>query len=61
MTPAFLQEDLIEVCLRQQGLLVQIMPAYQDLLFRINIFLEPMEAWVEGIKGACSSAQMSLL
>lgn len=61
MTPAFLQVDLIEDCLREQGLLVQIMPANQELLFRIDTFLEPMGVWVEGIKGACSSAQMSLL
>ena len=60
--PAFLQEDLIEDCLeREQGLLVQIMPANQELLFRIDTFLGPMGVWVEGIKGACSSAQMSLL
>ena len=55
------QEDLIEDCLREQGLLVQTMPANRELLFRIDTFLEPMEAWVEGTKGACSSAQMSLL
>jgi hypothetical protein len=61
VTPAFLQVDLIEDCLREQGLLVQIMPANQELLFRIDTFLEPMGVWVEGIKGACSSAQMSLL
>jgi hypothetical protein len=41
--PAFLQEDLIEDCLeREQGLLVQIMPANQELLFRTDTFLEPM-------------------
>ena len=56
-----LQEDLIEDCLRDQGLLVQTMPANQELLFRRDAFLGPMGAWVEGIKGACSSAQMSLL
>jgi hypothetical protein len=28
-----LQEDLIEDCLKEQGLLVQTMPANQELLF----------------------------
>jgi hypothetical protein len=48
-------------CLKEQGLLKQIMPANQELLFRRDAFLESMGAWVEGIKRACSSAQMSLL
>ena len=61
MTLAFLQEDLIEDCLREQGLLVQIMPDNQEVLLRVDNFLEPMGAWMEGIKRACSSAQMSLL
>ena len=52
-----LQEDLTEDCLRNQGLLAQTMPANQELLFRRDAFLRP----VEGIKGACSSAQRSLL
>jgi hypothetical protein len=56
-----LQEDLIEDCLRVQGLLVQTMPVSQELLFRRDVFLGPMGAWVEGIKGACSSSQRSLL
>jgi hypothetical protein len=59
--PHLLQEDLIEDCLREQGLLVQTMSANQELLFRRDAFLGPMGAWVEGIKGACSSVQMSLL
>jgi len=37
------------------------MPANHELLFRRDAFLGPMGAWVEGIKGACSSVQMSLL
>lgn len=37
------------------------MPANQELLFRIDTFLGPMEAWVDSIEEACSSAQMSLL
>lgn len=37
------------------------MPGNQVLLFGIDTFLGPKGAWVEGIKGACSSAQMSLL
>ena len=37
-----LQEDLIEDCLRDQGLLVQTMPANQELLFRRDAFLGPM-------------------
>lgn len=44
MIPAFLQEDLIEDWLREQGLLVQMVPANQELLFRIDSFLEPMGA-----------------
>ena len=56
-----LQEDLIEDCLRDQELLVQIMPTNQELLSRIDTVFGPVGAWVEGIKGACSSAQMSLL
>ena len=42
--------------LREQGLLVQIMPANQELLFRIDTFLEPIGALVEGLKelAACS-------
>ena len=37
------------------------MPGNQVLLFGIDTFLGPKGAWVEGIKGAYSSAQMSLL
>lgn len=37
-----LQENLIEDCLRDQGLLMQTMPANQELLFRRDAFLEPM-------------------
>ena len=33
-------EDLIEDCLREQGLLVQIMLANQQLLFRIKLSLD---------------------
>ena len=55
-----LQEDLID-CLREHGLLVQAMPVTQELLFKRGAFLGPMGAWVEGIKAACSGAQMSLL
>jgi hypothetical protein len=36
-----LQEDLIEDCLGDQGLLVQTMPANQELLFKRDVFLEP--------------------
>ena len=56
-----LQKDLIKDCLREQGLLVQTMPANQELRFRRDAFLGPMGAWVEGIKGTCSSAWLSLL
>ena len=49
-----LQEDLIEDCLREQGLLVQTMPANQELLFRRDAFLGPMRARVEGMKGAAA-------
>ena len=56
-----LQEDLIEDCLGEQGLLVQVMSANQELLFKRDTFLGPMGVWVEGIKGDCNSAQMSLL
>ena len=38
-----LQEDLIEDCSRDQGLLVQTVPANQELLFRRDAFLGPME------------------
>ena len=34
-----LQENLIEDCLRVQGLLMQTMPANQELLFRRDAFL----------------------
>ena len=37
-----LQEDLIEDCLRDQGLLMQTMPANLELLFRGDAFLGPM-------------------
>ena len=56
-----LQEDLIEDCLKEHGLLVQAMPAKQELLCRRGAFLGRMGAWVEGIKVVCSGAQMSLL
>jgi hypothetical protein len=39
-----LQEYLIDYCLREQGLLTQIIPANQKLLFRIDTFLETMWA-----------------
>jgi hypothetical protein len=39
----------------------QIKPDKQELLFRRDAFLGPMGAWVEGIKGICSSAWLSLL
>jgi hypothetical protein len=39
-----LQEDLIEDYLRDQGLLVQVMPVNQELLFRIDTFSGPMGA-----------------
>jgi hypothetical protein len=42
VAPAFLQEDLIEDCLRDQGLLVQIMPVNQELLFGTDTFLGPI-------------------
>ena len=61
VTPAFLQEDLIEDCLREQGFLGKIMPGNQELLFRIDTFFGPKGARVEGIKGACNSAQMNFL
>jgi hypothetical protein len=61
VTPAFLQEDLIEDCLRDQGLLVQTVPANQELLFRKRCFLGTNGVRVEGIKGACNRIQMSLL
>jgi hypothetical protein len=38
-----LKEDLIEDCLRDQGLLMQTMPANWELLFRRDaFFLRPM-------------------
>lgn len=37
-----LQEDLIENCLRDQGLLMQTMLANRELLFRRDAFLGPM-------------------
>jgi hypothetical protein len=37
-----LQRDLIEDCLRDQGLLVQTMPANQEPLFRRDAFLGPV-------------------
>jgi hypothetical protein len=37
-----LQRDLVEHCLRDQGLLAQTMPANQTLLFRSDVFLGPM-------------------
>lgn len=52
-----LQKDLIEDCLRKQGLLVQTMLANQELLFRREAFLGPMGAQMEGIKGTCSVVQ----
>jgi hypothetical protein len=42
-----LQEDLTEDCPQDQGLVVQIIPANQELLFRIDTFLETMGTWVE--------------
>jgi hypothetical protein len=55
-----LQEDLIEDCLRYQGLLVQTMPANPELLFRRAAFLGPMGyGWrilkelVAAFRGAC--------
>ena len=39
-----LQEDLIEDCLGDQGLLMQIMPVNWDLLFRRDALLRPMGA-----------------
>ena len=33
-----MQEDQIEDCLREQGLLVQAVPARQELLFRTDIW-----------------------
>jgi hypothetical protein len=39
---AFLQEDLIEDCVRDQGLLLQTMPTHGELLFRRDAFLEPI-------------------
>jgi hypothetical protein len=56
-----LQEDLIEDCLRDQGLLVQTMPANQELFFRTDVFLRPMWAQVEGIKRACCSISPLIL
>ena len=44
-----LQEDIIEDCLRDQGLLVQTMPASQELLFRRDAFLGPMGEQVKDI------------
>lgn len=37
-----LQGDLIEDCLKDQGLMTQIMPGNQKLLFRKDSFSEPM-------------------
>ena len=37
-----MQEELIEDCMRDQGLLVQTMAANQELLFRRDAFLGPM-------------------
>jgi hypothetical protein len=36
------EENLIEDCLRDQGLLVQTMPDNQELLFQRDAFLGPM-------------------
>ena len=50
MAPTFLQEDLIEDCLREQGLLVQKKkkkkkkPDKQEVLLSVDTFLEPMGA-----------------
>lgn len=40
-----LQEDLLENCLREQGLLTQTMPANRELLSRRDAFLGPMGRW----------------
>ena len=45
-------EDLIEDCLRDQGLLKETMLANQELLFRRDPFWGTNGARVEGIKGA---------
>ena len=37
-----LREDLIEDCLRDQGLLTQTTPANRELLFRSDAFLGPL-------------------
>ena len=37
-----LQEDLIEDCLRDQGLLAQTMPDNWEMLYRRDAFLKPM-------------------
>jgi hypothetical protein len=42
MQRQLLQEDLIEDCLGDQGLLMLTMPANQELLFRRDTFLGPM-------------------
>ena len=42
MQQHLLQEDLVEGCLRDQGLLVQAMAANQELQFRRDAFLGPM-------------------
>ena len=57
-----LQEDLTEDCLRDQGLLVQTMPANQELLFGSDAFMGPMgsRCVCGGIKGECSSVQRSI-
>jgi hypothetical protein len=46
-----LQEDLIEDCLRDQGLLPQTMPANQELLFRRDAFLGPMGRMLKELTG----------
>ena len=68
MAPAFLQEDLIEDCLREQGLMVQKkkkkkkkQPDNQELLLSVDTFLEPMGMKIEDTKEACSSAPVSCL
>jgi hypothetical protein len=68
VTPAFLQEDLIEDCRRDQGLLLQIMPANQELLFRRYAFLGPMgRGWrvlkelAAVLRGACCSLSHLIL
>lgn len=56
-----LQDDLIEDCLRDLGLLTQTVPANLGTALQKRCFLWTNEGQVDSIKGACISVQISLL